>query len=104
MEQNNTVKDQPISANGTENSASKEPDEISYVDSDTHARQFCCCLHGWGRGPDPRWYYPWDKGIYRLLGLCCMWYCTCPFFPCFLCFKEYRDIICCSDQCGNRKV
>lgn len=31
-----------------------------------------------------------------------MWYCICAIFPCSLCFKESRDIICCSDQCGNR--
>ncbi|KAH3883392.1 hypothetical protein DPMN_007347 [Dreissena polymorpha] len=84
------------------NSKTTEADQISYVDSDTHAREYCCCLHGWGTGPDPRWYYPWDKGIYRMFGVCCMWYCVCFAAPCVLCKKEFRDIIFCADQMGNR--
>ena len=31
-----------------------------------------------------------------------MWYCACTVFPCTLCFKEARDIICCADQCGTK--
>ena len=75
--------------------AMRQDDTISYEDSETHARAYCCCIHGWANGDDPRWYYPWDKGVYRLLGLTCMWFAV---FPCALCFKESRDIICCSDQ------
>lgn len=94
MEQDKTVSFQPGELG--------QSDRISYESSDTHARDYCCCIHGWGTGPDPRWYYPWDKGIYRLIGVCCMWYCICAIFPCALCFKESRDIICCADQCGNK--
>ena len=93
MDQNQAVSNQP--------SAINQDDNISYEDSETHAREYCCCLHGWASGADPRWYYPWDKGVYRLLGLACMWYCACAIFPCALCFRESRDIICCSDQCGK---
>lgn len=74
-------------------------DEISYVDSDTHAQTFCCCIHGWKTGPDPRWYYPYDKGMYLLLIVGCMWYCLCGFVPCILCNKTARDIVCCEGQC-----
>lgn len=92
MDSDDVIKKQP-------NGVTTNADEISYVDSDTHARAFCCCIHGWKSGPDPRWYYPWDKGIYRLLGVCCMWYCLCTFAPCVLCNKTARDIVCCEGQC-----
>lgn len=68
----------------------------------TRRQDYCCCIHGWGPGPDPRWYYPWDKGVYRLMGVCCFMYCACVFVPCLLCKKEFRDIVLCSDQCGDK--
>lgn len=85
----------------TENDAD---DNISYVDSDTHAQSFCCCIHGWKNGADPRWYYPWDKGMYRLLGVACMWYCLCTFVPCILCNRTARSIVCCEGQCTESRT
>jgi hypothetical protein len=83
------------------NNLNKADDEISYEDSVTHAQSFCCCIHGWKSGPDSRWYYPWDKGMYRLCGIACMWYCLCGFVPCILINKTARDIVCCEGQCTD---
>lgn len=93
---NSVVENQPKGAS-TDNQTNEND-----ISDNAHARQdYCCCLHGWGPGPDPRWYYPWDKGVYRLMGVCCLMYCFCVFVPCMLCKKEYRDIVLCADQCGG---
>ncbi|KAL4225161.1 hypothetical protein ACF0H5_015854 [Mactra antiquata] len=101
------VRKQPESNGYNQNDKIKtkpNDDEISYVDSDTHAKSFCCCLHGWKTGEDPRWYYPWDKGMYLLCVVGCMWYCLCGFVPCVMCNKTARSIICCDGQCGDGRV
>lgn len=69
-------------------------DEVSYVDSDTHAQAFCCLPHCCDDGADPRWYYPWDKGLARMMGLCCMWTGVGLVFPCCMCVPGCRDVAC----------
>lgn len=73
-------------------------DDVSYVDSDTHAAMFCCLPHCCDNGEDSRWYYPWDKGLARLTGLGLIWCCVCLWFPCCVCVPECRQVACMVDQ------
>jgi hypothetical protein len=61
--------------------------------------QGVCCLPGWLKGgEDPRWYYPYDKGMIRMCCLVCMWWWGCTFVPCCLCWRTGRYMICCVDM------
>lgn len=53
-----------------------------------------CCANG----PDPRWYYPWDKGVGKLACLCCMWCCICIIFPHSLNLPYMRNVMCNTEQ------
>ncbi|OWF50695.1 hypothetical protein KP79_PYT18193 [Mizuhopecten yessoensis] len=75
-----------------------EGDDVSYVDSDIHAQAFCCLPHCCDNGADPRWYYPWDKGLARMMGLYCLWCGLGLVFPCCMCVPSCRDIACMTDQ------
>lgn len=75
--------------------------ETASFDSDAYVQRQMgvCCLPTWcDNGEDERWYYPWDKGLARMCGLCCMWYCVCLFFPCCICVDWCRGVICMVDQ------
>ncbi|CAH1787673.1 unnamed protein product [Owenia fusiformis] len=54
------------------------------------------CYDYWCMGADPRWYYPWDKdNSCTMLTLAGMWGLVCCFFPCSICIKWMRDVMCC---------
>ena len=77
----------------------KSADQVSCVDSDTHAEQYYCgcmrcCQMCCASGEDKRWYYPWDKGPLCCLPLGCGWFFVCLLFPCSLCIPSCRNIIC----------
>ncbi|XP_076471731.1 uncharacterized protein LOC143301373 [Babylonia areolata] len=77
----------------------KASDQISYADSDEHARQYYCglmrcCEACCADGEDKRWYYPWDKGMLRCFPLGCGWCLIGLVFPCCICVPHCRNIIC----------
>ncbi|KAK3602618.1 hypothetical protein CHS0354_034202 [Potamilus streckersoni] len=98
MEQENVVTTQAKSSPKDQIYTRKRAADTISIDTDTHAQSFCCLFHACDNGTDPRWYYPFDKGIYRMCGLCCMWAFICVLFPCSMCIRGCRDIICLVDQ------